>query len=84
MPTAHIQWRVAWALPTGNCACSVPTDAVEDGDFPVNVKGERRPESVNSIIGLAVTQHAPGQEVAGQPWAHRRPLSKPHKGCLCL
>lgn len=79
---ACIQWRVAWALPASNCACSVPTYAVEDGDFPVNMKEEQRPEIVNSVIGLAATQDAPGQEVARQPWAHRQPLSKPHKDGL--
>jgi hypothetical protein len=79
MTMACRQRRVAWALPAGNCACSVPTYVVEDGDFPVNMKVEQRLESVNSVIGLAATQHVSGQEVAGQSWAHRQPLSKPHK-----
>lgn len=52
---------------------------MEDGDFPVNMKGEQRLQSVNSVIGLAATQRAAGQEVAVQPRAHRQPLSKPHK-----
>lgn len=38
---------------------------MEDEGFPVNTKRDQRPESMKSVIGLAVTHHAPGQEVVG-------------------
>lgn len=42
--------------------------------FPINMKAEQSLESVNSCHWLANTQHAPGQEVAGQPLAYRQLL----------